>query len=108
MIFSPYLQADKAFDPNMSPEQLTKVTIEQVTRRHASGEPADVVTKKTEEVLEVEHPDSGKSTAEEATYEKEIVEGPLGGMGTNSQKVEREEVEGPLKSAGKTSGKPTY
>lgn len=44
---------------------------------------------------------TGKGVHEEAVYEKEEIEGPLGRKGMKDTKVERDEVKGPLAGAGR-------
>ncbi|KAG8983274.1 hypothetical protein FRB90_006156 [Tulasnella sp. 427] len=88
------VKADQA--TTESPEELTKVTVEYIKKTH-SDDAGDTIQKATTTAFEA----ADRAVHQEAVYDKEEIEGPLGGKGTGSVKIEREEVEGPLGSAGK-------
>ncbi|KAG8900133.1 hypothetical protein FRC01_010257 [Tulasnella sp. 417] len=88
------LKADQS--PVETPEELTRVTVEYVKKTH-SDDAGDTIRKATATAFGA----ANRAVHQEAVYDKEEIEGPLGGKGKESVKVEREEVQGPLGSAGK-------
>ncbi|KIO17927.1 hypothetical protein M407DRAFT_164246 [Tulasnella calospora MUT 4182] len=88
------VKADQS--PAETPEELTRITVEYVKRAH-SDDTGDIVQKATATAFDA----ANRAVHQEAVYDKEEIEGPLGGKGKESVKVEREEIQGPLGSAGK-------
>ncbi|KAG8954141.1 hypothetical protein FRC04_000361 [Tulasnella sp. 424] len=82
--------------PVESPEELARVTVEYVKRTH-SDDAGETIQKATATAFEA----ANRAVHQEAVYDKEEIEGPLGGKQQESVKVERDEVHGPLGSAGK-------
>ncbi|KAG8921683.1 hypothetical protein FRC00_008353, partial [Tulasnella sp. 408] len=89
------VKADQS--PVDTPEELTRVTVEYVKKTHSDDDAGDIIQKATAKAFDT----ADRAVHQEAVYDKEEIEGPLGGKGKASVKVEREEVQGPLGSAGK-------